>query len=258
MSQNTRRMVIAGNWKMNTTLTDAQELAEAIATGTPAQEGLDVILIPPAPFLGAVSQAVSDGPVAVGAQNMHPEPGGAFTGEISGAMLLSVGVDYVVCGHSERRQIFGESGDWVGTKVAAAHRQGLTPILCVGETLEDREDGRTSDVVLSQLRDGMADLGEAEALATIIAYEPVWAIGTGRTATPEQAQEVHLAIREWLTQTYGASVAQLISIQYGGSVKPANAEELLGQPDIDGALVGGASLQAESFLDIIRAGARAI
>jgi len=258
MSQDTRRMVIAGNWKMNTTLEDAQELARAIAAGAPAHEGLDVILIPPAPFLEAVARVVSDGPVTVGAQNMHPESGGAYTGEVSGAMLLSVGVDYVVCGHSERRHVFGESETWVGNKVAAAHRQGLTPILCVGETLEDREASRTSDVVLSQLREGLADLGEAEALATIIAYEPVWAIGTGRTATPEQAQEVHLAIREWLTQTYGAPAAQLISIQYGGSVKPGNAEELLAQPDIDGALVGGASLEAESFLAIVRASARAI
>jgi triosephosphate isomerase len=168
-------------------------------------------------------------------------------------MLGSLGVTYAVCGHSERRHVFGEDSDFVGEKVAAAHDHGLIPILCVGETLEDREAGVTDSVVLGQLDAGLAQLAPAQVASTVVAYEPVWAIGTGRTATPEQAQEVHATIRRRLAERFGPEVANVVRIQYGGSVKPSNAAELLGQPDIDGALVGGASLDAEAFLAIIRA-----
>ena len=183
---------------------------------------------------------------------MHPSDKGAFTGELSGAMLTSLGVSHVICGHSERRQIFGESSDWVGDKVAAAVAQGLTPILCVGETLDDRERGVTEQVVKEQLLAGLRHLNQTQAQRTIIAYEPVWAIGTGRTASPEQAQAVHAFIRSTLHQRFDATTAESLRLQYGGSVKPQNAAELLLQPDIDGALVGGASLNAESFAGILQ------
>ena len=255
MSNATRKTVIAGNWKMNTDLEAAVALARGVASSSPEAEGLDVLLIPPAPFLGAVVEAISGTRVQVGAQNMHPAASGAYTGEMSGAMLRSVGVTHVVCGHSERRHVFGESNTFVGEKVAAAHEHGLVPILCVGETLEDREAGRTQQVVLAQLEDGLGDLDAARVQSTIIAYEPVWAIGTGLTATPDQAQEVHGQIRSRLSELYGADTAAAITIQYGGSVKAANAAQLLACADIDGALVGGASLTVDGFLPIIAAGA---
>jgi triosephosphate isomerase (TIM) len=243
-----RKRIVAGNWKMNTTLEEAASLARAVAQG--ASTETDLVLIPPACFLPAVLEATAQSPVGVGAQNLHPATSGAFTGETSGPMLTSLGAQYVVCGHSERRHVFGEQSDFIGEKVTAAHAHGLTPILCVGETLEDREADRTNEIVLGQLDAGLSGLEPGQIATTVVAYEPVWAIGTGRTASPEQAQEVHATIRARLSERFGASISEQVRIQYGGSVKPTNAAELLGQPDIDGALVGGASLVASSFLAI--------
>lgn len=249
----TRRRIVAGNWKMNTTLDDAVALAQGVAEAVGPQAPVDVVLIPPAPFLADVHRAVQGADVQVGAQNLHPAEGGAYTGELSGAMLRSAGCSYVICGHSERRKYFAETPEWVGEKVAAAHRAGLTPILCVGETLAERDGGRMRAIVAQQLDGGLGRLTPEDVAGTVLAYEPVWAIGTGRTATPEQAQEVHAFLRARLASRYGDEIAAAVRIQYGGSVKPGNAAELLGQPDIDGALVGGASLKADSFAAIVRA-----
>ena len=250
----TRRILVAGNWKLNTDRDSAIALAKGVADATTGAAA-EVVVIPPTCLLDPVAQAVAGSHVAVGAQNMHPAAKGAFTGEAAGPMLTSLGVQYVVCGHSERRHIFGEASAFVGEKVAAAHAHGLTPILCVGETLDDREAGRTEAVVGEQLDAGIAGLDRDQLAATVIAYEPVWAIGTGRTATPDQAQAVHAFIRGRLAAAHGDALAQVVRIQYGGSVKPANASELLAQPDIDGALVGGASLTADSFAAIVAGGA---
>lgn len=252
-----RRPVIAGNWKMNTTLAEALELARGVAEAAKASPHCDTIVIPPACFLAPVLKVCEGSPLGVGAQNMHPSDKGAFTGELSGAMLKSLGVHYVVCGHSERRHIFGETSAWIGAKVAAAIGAGLIPILCVGETLDDRDKGITEAVVKEQLLEGLQHLDAAQAVRTIVAYEPVWAIGTGRTASPEQAQAVHAFIRTTLAQRFDAATADTLRLQYGGSVKPQNAAELLLQPDIDGALVGGASLKAESFAGILSASSSA-
>ncbi|PKN55406.1 MAG: triose-phosphate isomerase [Deltaproteobacteria bacterium HGW-Deltaproteobacteria-14] len=250
----TRRRIIAGNWKMFTDLEEAVALARGVAEATARfATDVDVVVIPPSCLIAPVVSALGESHVGVGAQNMHPEPRGAYTGELSGPMLTSVGCSYVVCGHSERRHLFGETSEFVGTKVAAAHRFGLTPILCVGETLEEREAGETEAIVGEQLRRGIDGLTKEEIAATIIAYEPVWAIGTGRTASAEQAQAVHAHLRAQLVKRAGAQVAEAVRIQYGGSVKPSNAGELLSQPDIDGALVGGASLKADSFAGIVGA-----
>lgn len=250
----TRRRIIAGNWKMNTDRDEAVALAKAVADATAAYAAdVDVVVIPPSILIAPVVDALGDSHVAVGAQNMHPEPRGAYTGELAGPMLTSTGCRYVVCGHSERRQLFGETSEFVGTKVAAAHRFGLIPILCVGETLEQREAGQTEAIVSEQLKRGLDSLNKDEIAKTIIAYEPIWAIGTGRTASPEQAQAVHAHLRSVLKRRAGAEIAEVVRIQYGGSVKPANAAELLSAPDIDGALVGGASLKADSFAGIISA-----
>ncbi|MCB9785336.1 MAG: triose-phosphate isomerase [Deltaproteobacteria bacterium] len=248
-----RRCLIAGNWKMHTDRQGAEALARAVAEATASLTDVDVVVIPPACFLEAAGAALAGSAVALGAQNMHPEAKGAFTGEIAGPMLASLGVRYVLCGHSERRHVFGERASFVGDKVRAAHAHGLTPVLCVGETLEDRDAGRTQSVVAEQLDAGLAGLTGSQVRDTVIAYEPVWAIGTGRTASPEQAQEVHAFIRARIRDAHGADCARALRIQYGGSVKPDNAAELLGQPDIDGALVGGASLDAASFASIAAA-----
>ena len=249
-----RKLIIAGNWKMHMTRDEAVALAEGVVTDTASTaDRVDVVLIPPSPFLPAVGSAIDGTSVELGAQNMHPEPKGAFTGELSGSMLRSVGCRYVICGHSERRQIFGETSEWIGDKVNAAHRDGLTPILCIGETLDERESDRTEAVVDEQLREGIRGLTAEQMTETVLAYEPVWAIGTGKTASPEQAQAVHAHIRVRLAESFGDDVAQAVRIQYGGSVKPANAAQLLSQLDIDGALVGGASLDAASFTGIVNA-----
>ncbi len=248
-----KRKLVAGNWKMNPpTLGKAEALARAVVEATRGDAAVDVLVIPPAPFLGAVGAALHGSAVALGAQNLHPDRGGAYTGEVAGSMLHDLGVRYVLCGHSERRQLFGESPALVGAKVAAAHRDRLVPILCVGETLDERDQGVTDTVVLGQLEQGLAGLDTAVIAETVIAYEPVWAIGTGRNATPEQAQAVHRVIRDWLRRQVG-DLADELRVLYGGSVKPANAAELMAEPDIDGALVGGASLEAAGFGAIVRA-----
>ncbi len=248
-----RRTLIAGNWKMNLDRMSAIALAEAIAREAPAED-VDVAVFPPFVYMEAVRGVLERTPIAYGGQNMYFASSGAYTGEISGPMLIDMGARYVILGHSERRHIFGESSQLVGKKVAAAFEHGLVPVLCVGETIEQRRDGATQQVVFEQLGAGVAELSSDQVARMVIAYEPVWAIGTGETATPEQAQEVHADLRTWLTDRYNADIAGRVRIQYGGSVKPSNAAELLAQPDIDGALVGGASLEAESFLAIIAAG----
>lgn len=248
-----RRCVIAGNWKMHTERASAVALATEVAQAVAALTKVEVAIIPPACFLDAVGQALAGTTVSLGAQNVHPAAQGAFTGEVSVTMLRSLGVRYVLCGHSERRHVFGESSEFIGQKVRAALAGGLIPVLCVGETLEDRDASRTEAVVSAQLDLGLEGLDATQVRATVIAYEPVWAIGTGRTATPAQAQEVHAFLRARLKAAHGAECADAVRIQYGGSVKPDNAAELLAQPDIDGALVGGASLDAASFAKIAAA-----
>ena len=248
-----RRRIIAGNWKMNTTVAEAVELATSIARGASPAPQVDMVICPPTCLLAPVVTATVNSAVAVGAQNLHPAANGAFTGEVSGSMLTSLGVRYVICGHSERRAMFGDTEAWVGEKVHAAFGAGLTPIIAMGETLEQRNMKQTEAVVDAQLTAATEGLSEAQMSQAVVAYEPVWAIGTGLTASPDQAQAVHAFIRSQLGKRFGASVAEQVRIQYGGSVKPTNATQLLAQPDIDGALVGGASLKAESFLAIINA-----
>lgn len=250
-----RKPFVAGNWKMNTDSQSSVELAEAIASGSleVAGSSVTVAVCPPFVYLKSVVGAVGKSDIAVGAQDIYFEPNGAFTGEISASMLKDVGCVYAICGHSERRHVIGETDELINKKVAAAIAGGLLPILCVGELLSEREAGQTNDVVTRQLKEGLAGLSAEKASAVTIAYEPVWAIGTGKTATPQQAQEVHELIRKLLAEIYDEKLAQEIRIQYGGSAKPSNAAELMGQPDIDGLLVGGASLKAEDFLAIVKA-----
>jgi triosephosphate isomerase len=250
-----RKPFIAGNWKENTDSQSSVALAKAVAAGSAelARERVSVAVFPPFVYLQAVARAVSSFAVAVGAQDVYFEPKGAFTGEISPAMLKDVGCTYVLCGHSERRHVIKESDELVGKKVAAAIGGGLLPILCVGELLDERDAGKTEQVVEWHLRTGLAGLSVEKMSAVTIAYEPVWAIGTGRTATPQQAQEVHQFIRGWLAKAYGRDLAQEIRVLYGGSVKPDNTRELMAQDDVDGLLVGGASLKADDFVSIIRA-----
>jgi len=234
---------------MNTSPEQARILAEGCASTDVSN--VDVIVIPPSCYLGLVKDTLGKSAVSLGAQNMYPAEEGAFTGELSGSMLKHVGCSYVLCGHSERRALFGETSELVGEKVAWAHRCGLTPILCVGETLEERDAGQVEHMIASQLSGGLKDLSQTQISRTIIAYEPVWAIGTGRTATPEQAQDVHAFIRVELANRIDGPGSEQIRILYGGSVKPKNAASLMAQPDIDGALVGGASLDLASFTAII-------
>jgi len=247
-----RRPFIAGNWKMNLDRAESIALASALATGVSA-DGPEAAVCPPFVYLDAVASALQGSAVGLGAQNMYHEASGAYTGEVSAAMLLDVGCRYVVLGHSERRHVLGETDSQINQKVIAALAAGLAPIVCVGETLEEREAGNTQNVVRSQFDGSLAGLSEEQMAKIVIAYEPVWAIGTGKVATPEQAEEVHNDLRTHLQSRYNQQLAEQIRIQYGGSVKPENAKELLSQPNIDGALVGGASLKAESFLGIIAA-----
>jgi len=246
-----RRTFIAGNWKMNLDRTAAVDLAAGVAKAAEVVEGVDLAVCPPAVYLDAVAGALAGSKVGLGAQNMYHEPKGAFTGEISATMLGDVGCRYVILGHSERRHVLGESDDLINKKVLAALEAGLTPIVCVGELLEQREAGQTGEVIRRQFDGSLAGLSAEQLAALVIAYEPVWAIGTGKTATPEQAEQVHLDLRKIMADRYNDEVAHAVRIQYGGSVKPANAAELLGQPNIDGALVGGASLDVESFMGIV-------
>ncbi len=247
-----RKTVIAGNWKMNKNLEEAVALVADIKANYATKENVEAIVCPPFISLEAVSALIKDTDIKLGAQNMYFEESGAYTGEISADMLKSVGCEYVILGHSERRTIFNESDEVINKKVKKALTSGLKPILCVGETLEEREKDITKDVIATQLKGGLADITAEDMEKIIVAYEPVWAIGTGKTATPEQAEDVHAFIRGLVAELYSAEVADNLVIQYGGSVKPANAEELLGQKDIDGALVGGACLQGESFGGIIK------
>ncbi len=246
-----RRALIAGNWKMNLSRSEAVALAEAVANQAEQYPQVDIVVCPPFVYLEAVGRAIAGSRVALGAQNMYPESSGAFTGEISPLMLCEMGCRYVILGHSERRQWLGETDQFINKKVHAALRAGLRPIVCLGEQLAEREAGQTLQVIRRQFEGSLAALSAEQILRTVLAYEPVWAIGTGKVATPHQAEEVHLELRKLIAQRYNTEIAQQVVIQYGGSVKPDNAPELFAQPDIDGALVGGASLKADQFLGII-------
>ncbi len=248
-----RKKIIAGNWKMNKTVSEAETLSAAIKRELDSEAKVDVVLCPPFTAIAAVSQEVSGSQIAVGAQNMHFEPSGAYTGEISAEMLREQFCRYVILGHSERRQYFAETDDSVNKKTKAAIAAGLKPIVCVGETLEEREAGQIESVITTQINDGLAGISASDLRSVVIAYEPVWAIGTGKTATPEQAQEVHALIRSLLANLSDQTTADAIRIQYGGSMKPANAAELLSKPDIDGGLIGGAALDPTSFIEIVKA-----
>jgi triosephosphate isomerase len=246
------RPLLAGNWKMHQTLAEARALASAVASASRELAEADIVLIPPFTALAEVRAAVAGSDVALGGQDLYWEDKGAFTGEISAPLLKDAGCAYAVVGHSERRRLFDETDAAVNRKLKAALGAGLTPIVCVGETLEEREAGRTRDRVAAQLESGLDGLGRDRLGEVVIAYEPVWAIGTGRNATPDQAEEIHRFIRGRLEETYGNPAASYAIILYGGSVKPANIRSLLKERDIDGALVGGASLEAGSFLEIVR------
>jgi triosephosphate isomerase (TIM) len=246
-----RRPFIAGNWKMTQNRASAVALAEGVAKATAGVEGVDIAVCPPSCYLEVVGRAIAGSKVALGAQNMYHEKEGAFTGEISASMLRDLGCKYVILGHSERRHILGETDAAINKKVHAALAAGLTPIVCVGELLAEREAGRTLDVIRTQFDGSLAGLTAEQLAKLVIAYEPVWAIGTGKVATPQQAEEVHLDLRKLMAERYNQNVAEKVCIQYGGSVKPDNAAILLGQPNIDGALVGGASLKVDQFLGII-------
>jgi triosephosphate isomerase len=250
-----RKLFIAGNWKMNPASTEAAKaLAAGVREGVGSMSEVEVALGCPAVYLSAVSDVLADSPIGLGGQNMHWAKDGAFTGESSAAMLLDQGCTHVILGHSERRHGMGETDEQVNRKLKAALEAGLYPIVCIGETLEERESDRTESVVAAQLEGSLAGLTPEEMNKVVLAYEPVWAIGTGRTASPEQAQAVHAFIRKRLADAFGERTASFVKIQYGGSVKPDNAEQLLACPDIDGALVGGACLKAADFLAIIEAG----
>jgi triosephosphate isomerase len=245
-----RRKLIAGNWKMNTDRAAAISLARGVVDRAGHHANVDLLVCPPFIYLDAVREVVKGSRVALGAQNMYHEANGAFTGETSAAMLLDVGCTHVILGHSERRHILGEKDADVNKKTLAALAAGLTPIVCVGETLDERESGETAIVIRRQFDGSLANVPADQIEKIVIAYEPVWAIGTGKVATPEQAEEVHAELRELLKKRYNDKSAANVRILYGGSVKPSNAKDLLSQPNIDGALVGGASLKVDDFLGI--------
>jgi len=248
-----RAAVVAGNWKMYTHLAEAEALVRALAALVSDVKNVEVAVCPPFPYLIPVAKTLQGTSVKVGGQNMHWEDEGAFTGEVSPQMLKDAGCHFVILGHSERRQYFGETDEKINRKIKKALSIGLAPIVCVGEMLAEREAGTTEKIIRTQLEGCFQTLTSEDLKKIIIAYEPVWAIGTGKTATPEQAQEVHRFIRGWLSGAFGKETAESIRIQYGGSVKSDNAKALMSQPDIDGALVGGASLKAEGFAAIVRA-----
>jgi triosephosphate isomerase (TIM) len=247
-----RKLIIAGNWKMNKTVAEALDLVQGLKRELAAVKEIDIVVCPPFTALDAVSKAILDSNIRLGAQNMSEHNGGAYTGETAASMLKEFSVRYVILGHSERRQFQKESDSLISKKAVAAHAASLKPIVCVGETLEERETARTEKVVGTQLQGSLAGLKKDQMEETIVAYEPVWAIGTGRNATPQQAQDVHAFIRQTIASMFTDTVAKRVRIQYGGSVKPSNARELMSQPDVDGALVGGASLEIRSFSDIIK------
>lgn len=247
-----RRPIIAGNWKMYKTVAEAIELVNGLKRNLYDVTDADIVVCPPDTVLDSVSEILNESNIALGAQNVHWEKEGAFTGEVSANMLKDVGCKYVIIGHSERRQYFAETNDAVNKKTKAALSAGLIPIVCVGETLQEREDSKTFDVIKGHIQNGLKGFTEDEVLKIVIAYEPVWAIGTGKTATPEQAQEVHAYIRKLLGELWDSQTADNVRIQYGGSVKSDNIASLMAQDDIDGALVGGASLKIDSFSEIVK------
>lgn len=248
-----RRLFIAGNWKMNLNRGQSLSLVQSLVESLRGVSDVDIAVCPPAVYLGELGKALHATNIGLGAQNVNSKSEGAYTGEISCSMLKDVGCRYVILGHSERRAIYGETDSMVNEKLHAVLAAGLTPIVCVGETLEQREAGQTQQVVRSQCMGSLAGLTEDQMLKTVLAYEPVWAIGTGKTASPAQAEEVHKDIRSLLETQFSASTAQRVIVLYGGSVKADNAQELLSEPNIDGALVGGASLKQDSFEGIIKA-----
>ncbi len=252
-----RKPFVAGNWKMNTDSHTSISLAESIVSGSleTAGRSVSVAVCPPFVYLRAVAKALSASSIAVGAQDIYIESQGSFTGEISASMLKDIGCTYALCGHSERRYVIGETDELINKKVAAAIGGGLLPILCVGELLAEREASQTNEVVARQIKNCLSGLSVEKVSAVTIAYEPVWAIGTGLTATPQQAQEVHDFVRKLLLQMYDAQLAEEIRILYGGSAKPGNAGDLMAEEDVDGLLVGGASLNADDFIAIIQAAA---
>ena len=253
MNRRYRKTVIAGNWKMNMTATETKQFAEELKKIMPRAKWCDVVLCVPACNISTANKAFKDLRLSVGAENVHFEKNGAYTGEVSADMLKDLGVKYVIIGHSERRQYFAETDQTVNKKVHAVLNAGMTPIICVGESLEQREVGITADWVALQVKSALYEVPADKLRHCIIAYEPIWAIGTGKTATAEQAGEVCANIRATIRTLYGARVARSVTIQYGGSMNPKNAAELLAQPDIDGGLIGGASLKPEQFVDIINA-----
>lgn len=246
-----KKPFIVGNWKMNLSLKEAVLLAKTIRSETETIRKTDIGICPPSVFLTEIHKTIDGSNIILGAQNIHNKENGAYTGEVSGLMVKDVGCTHVIIGHSERRSVFGETDEFINEKLKRCFSVQLTPIFCVGERLENREQGGTNDVIMSQLRNGLQDITAENARKLIIAYEPVWAIGTGKTATPEQANEAHTFIRKLLTEKYGENAAAEMIIQYGGSVRPDNIKDLLQQKEIDGALVGGASLEAKSFLKMI-------
>lgn len=249
-----RKPIIAGNWKMNKTLPEAVEFIQEIKGSIPSNENVDAVICAPALFLGQLVELTDGTDVKIGAQNMHFEKSGAFTGEISPVALENIGVKYVVLGHSERREFFNETDEAVNQKAIAAFENGLTPIVCCGETLEQRENGETNDFVATQVTKALQGLTPDQLKSTVVAYEPIWAIGTGKSSTSADANEVCAHIRKVVSEQFSKEVAESIRIQYGGSVKPENIKEYMAQSDIDGALVGGASLEAQSFLQLLEAG----
>ena len=249
-----RKTIVAGNWKMNKTVSEAVALVEGLMVDLSDCVDVEVVVCPPFTALKTVSDKLTKTQIKLGSQNMSSEDDGAYTGEISHSMLKELFVKYVILGHSERREYYKETDFWVNKKVKKALEKNLRPIVCVGEKLEDREAGNTEKVVEAQVRGSLADITAEQFENVVVAYEPVWAIGTGKTATAEQAQEVHAFIRGIIRDMVGEKAANGLRIQYGGSMKPANAKELLSQPDIDGGLIGGAALDARSFIDIVKAG----
>src|SRR6202142_343355 len=247
-----RKLIVAGNWKMNKTVAEALALAGNLKLELANIREVDIVICPPFTALESVSKVILDSNLRLGAQNMSEQNFGAFTGEVFAGMLKEFSVRHVILGHSERRQCQKESNALIARKAAAAHAASLKPIVCVGETLAEREEGQMEKVLETQVRGSLAGLTKEQMVETIIAYEPVWAIGTGKTATTQQAQDAHAFIRSLLAKIFDDAVAKRVRIQYGGSVKAANAKELMSQPDVDGALVGGASLEARSFADIIK------
>lgn len=247
-----RKLLIAGNWKMNKTVAEATDLVDGLVRELANVKEVDIVVCPPFTALHAVSKKVLDTQVRLGAQTMNENGYGAYTGEVNAGMLKEFSVRYVILGHSERRQYYAETDCLIARKAKAAHAAALKPIVCVGETLEEREAGKAEEVIGTQVKGSLAELTADQMEETVIAYEPVWAIGTGKTATSEQAQEIHLFIRKTLAKMFGEPVAKKVRILYGGSVKPGNAREIMGQPDVDGALVGGAALEVRSFSDIVK------